>query len=611
MKLFFDKVKEKKYLNTKNQDNFINLNLISSINLGSFFHPTLETFSNQFLSKNKEGIPLIVKAKKLNEEEYALEITKKKITIYASTPKGVYYGLLTLKDLKDEYGEVKEQYIQDEPELKIRGFQIDISRNKVPKKETIFKVIDLLSQLRYNHLELYVEGFSFEYKSQPFVYHDKNYITVEEFLDIQHYANQHFIDLVPSENGFGHMSEWLKVDQYKHLAISDDLFEIWGSKRTSSTLDPTNERSLSLVRQLYKDMIPYANSKYFNMNFDEPYELGFNKTKEVCDKLGKETVFVNYFNALAETVKQYGKTPLLWGDFLIHNPKAIKQLDKEAILIDWGYTYDYPFLEHAKMLSSQKRKFMLAPGTSSWSTAASKYLEMQYSVDHAVSAALKYDALGVLLTDWGDFGHLQYFMFSIPGIIYASSKMWHEKCVSMYELKEEVQNYFKDDFIGQIVLELSMYQLQEKTYKGYSTKLFNPIIQAELVQTEKDPIAEFKKRCLNQKMNYYEIVGTEAFLKYLDEKLSFVKIKNEYTEKLSNTLILLKALVNVQKYIQSKDFNLLNEINQELEKYLENHKSIWLKDNKKDGYELSASRIKRLENSLILLFDNKKEAQHE
>ena len=65
--------------------------------------------------------------------------------------------------------------IEDVPDLKIRGVMLDISRAKVPSVETIKNTIKLLAELKYNHLELYIEGFSFETKKYPLVLRDNNY----------------------------------------------------------------------------------------------------------------------------------------------------------------------------------------------------------------------------------------------------------------------------------------------------------------------------------------------------------------------------------------------------------------------------------------------------
>ena len=42
---------------------------------------------------------------------------------------------------------------------------LDISRSKVPNITTLKKLVDKFATLKYNHLELYVEGFSYEYNS--------------------------------------------------------------------------------------------------------------------------------------------------------------------------------------------------------------------------------------------------------------------------------------------------------------------------------------------------------------------------------------------------------------------------------------------------------------
>ena len=611
MQLFIDKPREMELLNTHNIRE-VDLNSIISCDFGPFFHPTLQTLSHNLLNhKLKSGVPLrFSQNKKLKEEAYVLTIKQKEIKIQAQTIRGAYYGLLTLEELKVSNKKLTERVIKDEPALKIRGFHLDIARGKVPKLETLYELIDLLSKYRYNFLELYVEGFAFEYKSFPFVYQDKNYLTCDEFLAVQHYANQKFIDLVASENGFGHMSEWLKVDQFKHLAMVDGLFEIWGSKRTSSTLDPTNERSAELVKTMYHDMIPLSNAKYFNMNFDEPYELGYGKSKELCDKIGKEKVFVDYFNQLALEVKKYGKIPLLWGDFIIHNPTAVKSLDKDAILIDWGYTDDYPFKEHAKMLSKLKRPFITSPGTSSWSVGSAKLLEMIGSVENAAWAAYENDGLGVIMTDWGDFGHLQYLPFVYPGLIYAASMMWNPEKTAHHHLKEEVQKLVKNNILGEVLLELSLYNMQEDHYRGYSTKLFNPIISAELSLNEKNPSKAFKEKCHKNLLNYSETKALELYFKFLNDKLNLVKEDSFLKQQLSNTILLLKALLLVHQFLENETSEKYNQISKQFKEYLKNHKKLWCQKNKEDGYLISSSRINVLMDSLSKLLIMK-EAKHE
>ncbi len=79
---------------------------------------------------------------------------------------------------------IKNLEIEDYPDLKIRGLMIDISRDKVPTIKTIKNIIDMISSLKMNHIELYVEGFSFEYEKYKKYLKKDGYITKEEYKEI-------------------------------------------------------------------------------------------------------------------------------------------------------------------------------------------------------------------------------------------------------------------------------------------------------------------------------------------------------------------------------------------------------------------------------------------
>ena len=97
----------------------------------------------------------------LGEEAYRIVAREGVIKIYSSTDRGAFYGFITLRLMLDGEKQIKEFELYDEPDLKVRGLMMDISRNKVPKVETVKNIIDMMAFLKLNHLELYVEGFSF------------------------------------------------------------------------------------------------------------------------------------------------------------------------------------------------------------------------------------------------------------------------------------------------------------------------------------------------------------------------------------------------------------------------------------------------------------------
>ena len=76
--------------------------------------------------------------------------------------------------------------------------------------ETLKGLIDLFASMRINHLQLYMEGFSFDYEDFHYLFTNETPVTPEEFRELSQYARAHFIDLVPNQNVLGHMEKWLE-----------------------------------------------------------------------------------------------------------------------------------------------------------------------------------------------------------------------------------------------------------------------------------------------------------------------------------------------------------------------------------------------------------------
>lgn len=535
-----------------------------------------------------------------NEEEYHLIIKENRIQIISKTEKAAFYGLITLKQLQNEQI-IETQDIKDKPDLEVRGLMLDISRAKVLNVSSIKKIIDLMAELKYNHLELYVEGFSYEYKNIKEALADKNYLTQEEYLEVEKYAIEKYIDFVPNQNGFGHMSDWLALDKFKELAECPDDFEIWGSKRPPSTLDPTNPKSFELVKQMYEEMIPFTKSKYFNMNFDEPYELGHGKSKQECLKTSTEDVYIEYLEKLANVVRKYNKTPMIWGDVLVKHPDKISKLSKDIVFIDWGYNKAYDFVNHAKMLEELKVKYLLAPGTSTWSSITGRFIDMKETIENSTCSSKKYHGLGILLTDWGDMGHLQYLPSSYLGFIYGAMLSWSSGTI------EDAEKYLaiilNDETLAKVIVELSHYHELEGEYRDYGTRLFASIMWAEHGRRQDDKVNFFLNRMKSNIISYEAVQKLHDLFIQEKNKLQNAKECLEKDE-IKNAILLLETLLDINERLHSYLDNCIvnfDEPIKNLEKYLENHKKLWLARNIKEGYAFSANRINWLIEMLMCL----------
>lgn len=554
------------------------------------FSNQLDQHLNTLFTFQKEGLKLVIeKSLIIHEQGFKIIAKKNQILIQAKTEVGAYYGCLMVKQMLQKTNKTFE--IEDYPDLNIRGAMLDISRSKVPKLETLKEMVLFLSKLRYNHLELYIEGFSFEYKSFPNVLNELNYITLNEYLELEKFANFYYIDFVPNQNGFGHMQDWLAKDEYKMLAESPLGFDIWGSHREPSTLDPTNAKSIDLVITMYDDMLPYTKSKYFNMNFDEPYELGYGKSKEETLKTSIEDVYIKYFNLLAKQVKKYQKTPLLFADVVIKCPEKLDKIDKDAIFIDWGYDKDYPFKDHAKLLENKNLNYLLAPGTLTWSVISSRILDMEQTILNSANSAKQYHGLGILVTDWGDIGHLQYLPFSYLGFIFGGLLSWYN--ATLYDAICYLKQIINDDFLTEAIIELGKYHQLEGEYRSYGSQLFSAILWAEHSRNQKDQVEFYKNKMFANTISDSNLKAIKISFEKVSQLLENAKdclIKDE----IKNSLFLLNILVRINEKLtklkNNSSVEFLNEID-ELQKYLVEHKRLWLMRNIQYGYPKSANRI--------------------
>ena len=222
----------------------------------------LSRIYNESIPYQPNGLFRFIENTEISGEGYHLILSSNRVDILYGDLAGAYYGLLTFKQLNKIYtGLIPNMKIEDYPDLNIRGVMLDISRDKVPTLETLYGIVDILADLKYNHLELYVEGFSFAYPSFKSLWEEKETpITGEEIMELDKYCKERFIDLVPNQNSLGHMMTWLETDQFADLAECPDGYSLMPFIKMKSTLEPYDPGSIQLVEDMTNDILPYFSS---------------------------------------------------------------------------------------------------------------------------------------------------------------------------------------------------------------------------------------------------------------------------------------------------------------------------------------------------------------
>ena len=348
-------------------------------------------------------------AREDSPEAYTLELAADSILIRAAHPAAAFFALMTLRQIfRQCSGSLPEGRIEDAPSFPARGVMLDISRDRVPTMETLFALVDLFSELKFNRLELYTEH-TFAYARHPEVWAQASPMTPDEIRALDARCAARFIELVPNQNSFGHVERWLKYPRYRPLAEAPDGWMApWASTlRDPMTLNPGDPGSLALVAELYDELLPNFRSKKLNVGGDETWELGQGRSRERCASAGKGRVYLDYLLGLHRLCSERGKEMHYWGDMVLHYPELISELPRDAVAMEWGYEADHPFEKECALFAASGLRFFVCPGTSSWNSLSGRTDHALANTRRAAEAGVRHGAVGYLVTDWGDHGHSQ------------------------------------------------------------------------------------------------------------------------------------------------------------------------------------------------------------
>lgn len=347
------------------------------------------------------------------------------VTVAYAAPVGAFYALQTLEQLLTAgQGRLPQVEVEDAPDYPVRGYMLDVGRNRIPLRSELFSLVDKLAGWKINHLQLYMEGVPYAYPHYPEMWRGRELLTAEDILALDAYCKERFIELVPAQNNFGHMDVWLK-ERFRSLAECPDGFEFQGTKIPDPRcLNPFDPASLQLVNTLADDLLPCFSSEKYNICCDETLELGQGASKAACEADGMEAVYVDFVTKVCEVARTHGRRPMIWDDIIRHDPKQLQRLPKDVILLDWGYSAEEPIEANLQRLQQLGCTWYVCPGTGAWNCYLGSTDKMLANISRSARLGLQYGAVGLLNTDWGDAGHLQSISSGYAGIAYGAAMAW-------------------------------------------------------------------------------------------------------------------------------------------------------------------------------------------
>lgn len=392
----------------------------------------------------------------LAPEAYYLYIGRDCVDLTGGSEQGLLWGIQTLRQLVRQYGCLLPSVeIRDWPELKARGLFYDVTRGRIPTMEYLKGLADKCSFYKLNQLHLYIEH-SFLFDGITETVRDDTPLAAQDILELDAYCRSRQVELVPSIATLGHLYKVLRGKTHGHLSELGEgnrEFSFYG-RMEHHTLDVTQEESLQLVYRMIDEYAALFTSRLFNINGDEVFDLGRGRGRKMADQIGSHRMYVDWIKKISTHVKELGFRPMFWGDVIIEDPAKIQELPRDIICMNWDYAPDYRE-DHAKALAETGVAQYLCPGLQGWNKMINHYEDAYRNLHKMATLAHKFGGEGLLVTEWGDYGHIQDPESSLSLIPYAGAMGWNREIPSKEVLDEAVSTIEYGDLSGDLLFTLS------------------------------------------------------------------------------------------------------------------------------------------------------------
>lgn len=330
--------------------------------------------------KAKKGIRLVLDKKVSGEEAYTIMVDKKGVTIAGSTPKGVFYGVQTLrKSLPVGTATVvrlPSVKISDSPRFVHRGMMLDCSRHFFPL-EFVKRYIDLIAMHNMNVFHWHLsddQGWRIEIKKYPELtikgsrrsgtvigYNTAlddsipygGYYTQEQAREIVEYARQRYVTVIPEIDMPGHMLAALAT--YPELGCTGGPYEVghrWGIYK--DVLCVGNDKIYDFCEGVLDEIMQIFPSKLIHIGGDETPTEVWEKCPKCIKRAEDNNMTVkqvqSYFTSRIEKyVNSRGRRIIGWDEILGGD------ISQSAVIQSWRDT------KHGRIAAEAGHDVIMSP----------------------------------------------------------------------------------------------------------------------------------------------------------------------------------------------------------------------------------------------------------
>ncbi len=207
--------------------------------------------------------------------------------------RGLAYAVKWLKN-----GENKE--IKENPLFNTNGAMFDMSKI-VMNVKTTKNTLKKMALMGLNCCMLYTED-TYEVPEYPYFGHLRGRYTKEELKELDKYALELGIELIPCIQTLGHLATFLKWRESTTV------------KDGETTLLVGEEETYKLIDAMFKTLAECFTTRRLHVGMDETFDLGTGRSLSINGYRDKEELYFEHLARVRDIAKKYGFKPMMWSD---------------------------------------------------------------------------------------------------------------------------------------------------------------------------------------------------------------------------------------------------------------------------------------------------------
>lgn len=287
------------------------------------------------------------------------------------------------------------------------GMMLDMSRGGVMTVEAVKGMIDAHAALGLNLMMLYTED-TYTVPEAPYLGYLRGRYTEKELREMDDYAAESGVELVPCVQTLAHLEQFLQWDVNRDIKDNDCVLMI-DEPKTYAWI----RAALTALRRCFR-------TNRIHIGMDEAHGVGLGEYYQKHGAVNRFELLNRHLNRVVDICKELGFKPIMWSDMFyrlgsknndyydtdaVVPESAIAQIPDVALCY-WDYYHtDEQF--YAGMLEGHRKmgkEVVFAGGIWTWSGILPHVRKTNATMYPALRACLKAGIGTVLATSWGDDG---------------------------------------------------------------------------------------------------------------------------------------------------------------------------------------------------------------